>query len=212
VFHRRGLCGTRSNHGNAPFRPDESISSDRRTLNASSNWVRKSHPFSFTDRQIKTSKLAHAITDMLSGDAWFESRPRHRLSWGFTWFLSSHPANTLKKIMTASFHILSRWLLINHRNIQRYIAPQTDSSDIQIIHKMTGHEFSVVTPGGGSMRYVILYGVTSVAIIIIIIIIIIISSSSSSSSSMRWPGHIARMGRRGMHIGYWWGSQKERDH
>jgi hypothetical protein len=26
---------------------------------------------------------------------------------------------------------------------------------------------------------------------------------------MRWVGHVAR-GRRGMHIGYWWESQKER--
>jgi hypothetical protein len=32
------------------------------------------------------------------------------------------------------------------------------------------------------------------------------------SRRMRWAGHIVRMGRRGMHIGYWWGSQKERDH
>jgi hypothetical protein len=32
------------------------------------------------------------------------------------------------------------------------------------------------------------------------------------SRRMRWAGHVARMGRRGMHIGYWWGSQKERDH
>jgi hypothetical protein len=29
---------------------------------------------------------------------------------------------------------------------------------------------------------------------------------------MKWARHVARMGRRGMHIGYWWGSQKEREH
>jgi hypothetical protein len=29
---------------------------------------------------------------------------------------------------------------------------------------------------------------------------------------MRRARHIARMGRRGMHIQYWWESQKERDH
>jgi hypothetical protein len=32
------------------------------------------------------------------------------------------------------------------------------------------------------------------------------------SRRMRWTGHVARMGRRGMHIGYWWESQKESDH
>jgi hypothetical protein len=32
------------------------------------------------------------------------------------------------------------------------------------------------------------------------------------SRRMRWAGHVARMGRRGMHTGYWWESQKESDH
>jgi hypothetical protein len=27
---------------------------------------------------------------------------------------------------------------------------------------------------------------------------------------MRWEEHVAQMVRRGMHIGYWWESQKER--
>jgi hypothetical protein len=32
------------------------------------------------------------------------------------------------------------------------------------------------------------------------------------SRMMRWTGHAARVERRGMHIGHWWESQKERDH
>jgi hypothetical protein len=32
------------------------------------------------------------------------------------------------------------------------------------------------------------------------------------SRSRRWAGHIAGTGKRGLHIGYWWESQKERDH
>jgi hypothetical protein len=31
------------------------------------------------------------------------------------------------------------------------------------------------------------------------------------SIRMRWAGHMARRGRRGMHIEFWWESQKERD-
>jgi hypothetical protein len=29
---------------------------------------------------------------------------------------------------------------------------------------------------------------------------------------IRWTGHVARMGRRGMRTRFWWESQKERDH
>jgi hypothetical protein len=32
------------------------------------------------------------------------------------------------------------------------------------------------------------------------------------SMRMILEGHVVRMGRRGMHIGYWWESQKERNH
>jgi hypothetical protein len=32
------------------------------------------------------------------------------------------------------------------------------------------------------------------------------------SRRMSWSGHVARMGRSGMYIEYWWESQKERDH
>jgi hypothetical protein len=34
----------------------------------------------------------------------------------------------------------------------------------------------------------------------------------TKSRRIRWTGHVARMGRRGMHIVYGWKSQKERDH
>jgi hypothetical protein len=34
----------------------------------------------------------------------------------------------------------------------------------------------------------------------------------NKSRRMRWARHVARMGRRGMHIRYWWESRKERDH
>jgi hypothetical protein len=32
------------------------------------------------------------------------------------------------------------------------------------------------------------------------------------SRKIRWVGHVARMGRRGTRIDYWWERQRERDH
>jgi hypothetical protein len=32
------------------------------------------------------------------------------------------------------------------------------------------------------------------------------------SRRMRWAGHVAQTGRKGMHIGYWWESQQKGDH
>jgi hypothetical protein len=34
----------------------------------------------------------------------------------------------------------------------------------------------------------------------------------TKSRRMRWTGHVARMGRGGMLVGYWWESRKEGDH
>jgi hypothetical protein len=32
------------------------------------------------------------------------------------------------------------------------------------------------------------------------------------SRRVRWAGHVASMRRRRMHIGFWWESQKEKEH
>jgi hypothetical protein len=34
----------------------------------------------------------------------------------------------------------------------------------------------------------------------------------TTSRRMRWAGHVARMGIKLMRTGFWWGSQKEREH
>jgi hypothetical protein len=36
--------------------------------------------------------------------------------------------------------------------------------------------------------------------------------SMIKSRRMRWAGHVAQMAMRGIQIGYWWESQKEKDH
>jgi hypothetical protein len=37
-------------------------------------------------------------------------------------------------------------------------------------------------------------------------------SSPSIIRMMRWADHLARMGRRGMHVELWWETQKKGDH
>jgi hypothetical protein len=40
----------------------------------------------------------------------------------------------------------------------------------------------------------------------------IIIRRMTKTRRMRWAGHVARIGETGMRIGYWWESQKERNH
>jgi hypothetical protein len=37
------------------------------------------------------------------------------------------------------------------------------------------------------------------------------AKSDDVTGSWKWTGHVARTGRKGIRIGFWFGSQKERD-
>jgi hypothetical protein len=72
----------------------------------------------------------------------------------------------------------------------------------RVLRRMFGSKRDEVIGGWRTLRYEELHNLYYSPNIIRMI----------KSRSMRWAVHVARMGRRGMHIGYWWGSQKERDH
>jgi hypothetical protein len=71
-----------------------------------------------------------------------------------------------------------------------------------VLERIFGSKRDEVTGGRGELRNEELHSFYSSPIIIRL----------TKSKSMRWAGHVARMGRRGMHIRYWWESHEERDH
>jgi hypothetical protein len=72
----------------------------------------------------------------------------------------------------------------------------------RLLRRIFGPKREEVTGGWGKLHNEDVHNLYSSPIIIRII----------KSKSMRWAGHVARMERIGMHKGFWWESQKERDH
>jgi hypothetical protein len=72
----------------------------------------------------------------------------------------------------------------------------------KVLRRIFGPKRDEVTGGWRKLRNEKLHDLYSSPRIIIII----------KSRRMRWAGHVARMGKRKMHIGYWYESQRERDH
>jgi hypothetical protein len=70
-----------------------------------------------------------------------------------------------------------------------------------VLRGIFGPKRDVVTGGWRKLHNEELHYLYSSPIIIIMI----------KSRSMRWTRDVARMGRIGMHIGYWWERKKERD-
>jgi hypothetical protein len=71
-----------------------------------------------------------------------------------------------------------------------------------LLKRIFGTKGDEVTGGWRKVHNKALHGLYSSPSIIRII----------KSRRMRWAAHVARMGRRGMLIGYWYENQEERDH